>query len=164
MFPLHICPSFILCAIVFGKDAVSNDLLLESLLDYISASDRDIIEKALSPSVALNEEEPDDFTDFLEQMSCTSIPTKENVKAVLLQIVHKEFIQKPKYALDAISNIIQVPLQQKFFSTVEDLRLLFYERKSTAKSSNALEMPVKGTSEAGCHFFSSIKEHRMQKN
>ncbi|MGH0129493.1 UNVERIFIED_CONTAM: hypothetical protein FKN15_067603, partial [Acipenser sinensis] len=90
----------------FPLHSVNPNILHGSFLSYISQTERDLVDAAIEG--ILTEDNTDDLLDFLDRMGCTTIPTKENMKQVFLQIAHKELIQKPKYALDKMSEVSRV--------------------------------------------------------
>ncbi|MEQ2166246.1 hypothetical protein GOODEAATRI_025924 [Goodea atripinnis] len=88
-FPLHLAPVFT-TALIFGEHAVSNDILFESLLLFLSQCERDLIATALQEDI--DSESQDELLDLLD-------PSPENLEAVLLHVAHKQIFQEPKYAL-----------------------------------------------------------------
>lgn len=66
----------------------------------------------------------DDENELLDLMDCMGVrivPTQENLKAVLLQVAHKQIIQTPKYALDNIAEVAGTTLKS-FFSSALDMQ------------------------------------------
>ncbi|XP_023808456.1 uncharacterized protein LOC111946974 [Oryzias latipes] len=115
-FPSRLAPAFTV-ALVFGEHLVSPDLLFESLLFYISPEERDLVNKALLED--LLGEEHEELLDLLDRVGAKFIPTRENLKAVLLNVAHKLIIQQPKYALDKMSEVARTTFAHVFKSQLK---------------------------------------------
>ena len=75
----------------------------------------------------------EDFIEFLDRFGCKLILTdKDQIRSQIIQIAHKQLIQKPKYALDKIKDGSQGYLQTLFpaISNIEDMVQL---KKTLAK-------------------------------
>lgn len=86
-FPCRLAPAFTV-ALVFGENEVSNDMLFDSLLLYISQSERDLITMASKEN--LLDEDRDELLDLLDRLDVTTLPTRENLKGLLLKVAHKK--------------------------------------------------------------------------
>lgn len=69
----------------------------ESFMLYMSKSDRQIIEKALSTFGSV---EQDTLLDVLDSHECHQIPTEENICALVTQLGHKALIQTPMFVIE----------------------------------------------------------------
>nr|XP_054594315.1 uncharacterized protein LOC129161848 [Nothobranchius furzeri] len=128
-FPCRLAPAFTV-ALVFGEHSVSPDLLFESLLSYISPEERDLVNKALLDD--LLGDEHDELIDLLDRMGAKSIPTRENLKAELLNVAHKLIIQQPKYALDKMSQVARTTFAHAFRSQLNIVEM-YENMKPTAR-------------------------------
>ncbi|XP_077432548.1 RWD domain-containing protein 1 isoform X1 [Vanacampus margaritifer] len=120
-FPCMLAKAFT-AALLFGEKSVTPDLLFESFLSYISKEERDLVNKAIEEDLDYEEEE--EMIDFLGRMGVKCIPVKENLKATLFSVAHKMIIQKPKYALDKMSEVVGPKLRQ-VFDNVDRLQQLY---------------------------------------
>lgn len=114
-FPIKISQVF-MCSCLFGEDSVSEEIYLDSFLKYVSNSEADVIQKAFSKSIGVDDE---DLLDFLSAFDCKRQVTEENLKEVVVEIAHKELIQKPKYVSDCWLDILS-PIKS-FISSKESL-------------------------------------------
>lgn len=128
-FPTRLSPACAV-AIIFGEHEVSTDMLFESLLMYLSQTERDLLTTAITEE--LSGEDRDDLLDLLDRMGVTSLPAKDNLKGIFLQVAHKQIIQKPRYALEKISLTAGETLQQMFHSP-QDVQNMYEEKKPTTK-------------------------------
>lgn len=110
-FPSRLALAFTM-ALVFGEHSVSPDILFESMLLYISPEERDLVNKALLEDLLAEEQE--ELLDLFDRLGAKSIPTKENLKPMLLSIAHKLIIQHPKYALDKMSEVARKAFRHAF--------------------------------------------------
>ncbi|GAA6107349.1 uncharacterized protein LOC125141203, partial [Tachysurus ichikawai] len=120
-FPSQLAQAFT-AAITFGERTVSPDLLFDSLMLYLSQSERDLLFTALQN--ALDCDDKDELLDLMDRMGVRTVPTQENLKAVLLQVAHKQIIQQPKYALDNIAAVAG-PTLREFFPSVLDMQKMY---------------------------------------
>lgn len=128
-FPLRLAPAFT-TALLFGEHAVSSNVLFESLRMYLSQSERDLIDLALEED--LDGEAQDELLDMLDRLGVKIIPKRENLKAVLLQVAHKQIIQEPKYALDNMAAVAAECLKTTI-KTPEQLQAMYMEKKPTCR-------------------------------
>ena len=99
-FPVSIAPGFFV-ALCHGENAVTPEILKTSFLSYLSISEKELIEQALSGE----EHDRDDLIELLDRFECRIIPEQENLLSLILQIAHRVVIQEPKYALDALQRV-----------------------------------------------------------
>ncbi|KAJ8307409.1 hypothetical protein KUTeg_015493 [Tegillarca granosa] len=90
-------------ALVHGEEYVNSEIMLESFMSYICHSDREIVKEAITGNIETSFNE--DIVDFLDRYGCKKIPVKEEMKPQIIQIAHKQLIQKPKYALDKMKGL-----------------------------------------------------------
>lgn len=128
-FPCRLSPAFAV-ALIFGENEVSDDVLFESLLFYVSQSERNLIKAALKEG--LSDEDQDELIDLLDRLDVTAIPTKENLKSILLKVAHKQLIQKPRYASKKISITAGSSLK-KLFGSPQGVLQMYENKKPTTK-------------------------------
>lgn len=129
-YPCRLAPVFTV-ALIFGEGAVTDDMLYESLLQFISQSDRDLITTALKEDLV--GEDRDELLDLLDRMDVTVLPTQTNLKGILLKVAHKQLIQKPRYAAEKISLIAGQFLKEAFVSPQDVLRMYEHKKPTTRK-------------------------------
>ncbi|CAI5671030.1 unnamed protein product [Oreochromis niloticus] len=128
-FPCRLAPVFTV-ALIFGENQVSDDLLFESLLFYLSQSDRDLITRALKED--LSDEDRDEVLDLMDRLDVSVLPTKENLKGLLLKVAHKQLIQKPAYAAEKMSLVASHFLKEAFQSP-QDVLQMYEDKKPTTR-------------------------------
>ena len=101
VFPTRLSPPFVI-ALIHGEQAVTSDLLMACFKRYVSPLDADVIDKAVEGK--LEDEDHDDLIDILSRAECHALPSGENMTETVLSAAHKELIQVPKYALDAMAS------------------------------------------------------------
>ncbi|KAM7406958.1 hypothetical protein PAMA_002929 [Pampus argenteus] len=93
-------------------------------------SERDLLSTALQEAVVGDDEE--ELLDLMDRMGVRTVPTPDNLRAVLVQVAHKQMIQHPKYALDNIAEVAG-PILRKFFPSVQDMKKLYEDIKPTTR-------------------------------
>ncbi|TKS67505.1 Polycystic kidney disease protein 1-like 2 PC1-like 2 protein [Collichthys lucidus] len=96
---------------IYGEHVLP-DLLFDSLMLYLTQSERDLLSTALQEAVVGNDKE--ELLDHMDRMGVRTVPTPDNLRAMLVQVAHKQMIQHPKYALDNIAEVAG-PILRKFF-------------------------------------------------
>ena len=89
-FPIKLGKAFT-TACLFGEEAVKEDLLLESFLDYLSSDERELVNLSLNGK--LDEEQENEWLDLLERFDCKTVPKAKQVKDVVLCLQAKVLIQ-----------------------------------------------------------------------
>lgn len=125
--PLQLSPAFITTCL-FGDEALSDGLLLDSFRFYVSSDERDIIDSCIAGNL-----KPDDgdLLDFLSSFKCYRNPTEQNVKEIILELAHQEIVQKPRYVANCWSPLFMI--LRKLIKTNDGLSKLYEERKPTPK-------------------------------
>lgn len=108
-FPITLAPVFVI-ALVHGESEVTPQILKESFLLYISPSEKEVVEAAMS-NFPYDE---DELIFLLERFQCHNIPKPDEITQTLLQIAHKTLIQEVKYVIDAIGHIGEDMLKTLF--------------------------------------------------
>lgn len=129
---MHTFPAALLLpvALIFGENGVSDEMLFESFLLYISQPDRDFITTALKED--LSDDDKDELLDLLDCFNVATLPTQKNLKAILLKVAHKQLIQKPRYAADKMPVIVSHILREAFESPQAVLQM-YEDKKQTTK-------------------------------
>ena len=112
IYPIQLSYSFS-CALIYGESEVSANMLVDSLRMYLSDTDRSVVDKALM-GADLDDDEMDDFIDLLSRVNCHSVPANDETRPMIINIAHKELIQQPKYALDAMTCVAGQALKSMF--------------------------------------------------
>ena len=94
---------------------MTTDMYFDSFMKYVIKTEAHLIERILSDSLSLDDEE---VVDFLSAFECKRLVTKENFKDVIIEIAHKELVQKPRYASDCWLDVLY-PLM--IFTSIDDL-------------------------------------------
>lgn len=128
-FPLRLAPAFT-TAVIFGEHAVSTDSLFESLMLYLSQCERELITAALEGD--LDSDGQDELLDLLDRLGVKAVPSQANLKAVLLQVAHKQIIQQPKYALDNMS-AVAAQLLKTTITTTAKIQIMYTDKKTTCR-------------------------------
>ena len=110
-FPIQISPVFLSC--LFGEESVTLEMYFNYFMNYISKPEANLVEKVLSSSVSVDD---DEVLDLLTAFECKKIATADNFKDLIIEIAHKEIVQKPRYACDCWSEIL-VPLKSLITSS-----------------------------------------------
>lgn len=153
-FPFRLAQAFT-AAVVFGEHSVSTLLLFDSLMLYFSQSERDLLSRALQEAVVGDDEE--ELLDLMDRMGVKTIATNTHLRAALIQVAHKQMIQRPKYALDNIAQVARSILGQ-FSPSVEDMKKLYEDIKPTTRK--VIQMitasPANSAENQSLQFFPSV--------
>lgn len=100
-FPIKLSKSFVKAAF-FGEKSVNEDDLINSFFNYLPVGDADTLRKSLEKEVIDLMGEDEDLMDVLSSLASKRI-VKTNValKALVLELAHKEIIQTPAYIREA---------------------------------------------------------------
>lgn len=63
-----------------------------------------------------------------------AVPSQANLKAVLLQVAHKQIIQQPKYALDNMS-AVAAQLLKTTITTTAKIQIMYTDQKTNLQQS-----------------------------
>ncbi|CAG9823866.1 unnamed protein product [Phaedon cochleariae] len=120
-FPLKIAPVFIeFCIMGYCK----SDILI-SFSKYIGSRDWEMIQTALHD---FNSVDLDELIEVLQIMECKWTPTEENFRTLILDIAHKELIQKPMFVIDNWKKMLNN------FISFEDLLKIYEKNKPIPKN------------------------------
>lgn len=154
-FPARLSKCFFI-DMLFGEDLVAGELLLESFLVYLSKDERELVKLALHDS--MNDEEKEEWVDFLDRFGCRCIPRAEQVKAVIIELAHKEIIQTPQYVSECWRKPCEALRRDKNFESVSSVLALYQNVKPTTKRVVDLLVANPGTN-AERDAFSHLKRY-----
>lgn len=130
IFPLHLAKAFVV-GLIFGEEAVTENILLESYKHYLPETEWEILDRA--QKYALNGEEQEELLSILTDIGSTSIPDKPGkMKEVLLQLAHLKLIQDPKYPLDMMAETARDGLRREIIS-IAILTAMYDTKQPTVK-------------------------------
>ena len=103
IFPIHINRAF-MAATLCGRQAVSDEDLLEAFLEYISENESQELKAILvqSDQGELSGESCEFLLDFFSDYQVTKRPLASNLKATLVQVAKNELLSKPAMAMDGM--------------------------------------------------------------
>ena len=131
VFPIKLSKVFI-CTVLFNEEVITNDLMFESFLSYISSDEKDLVTEALKND-ELSEEQNEEWEEFLERFGSRKIPKFEQRFDVILEISHKELIQVAQYIIDSWKTPTKDTDTFENISTVDDSNQLYEKYKPTVK-------------------------------
>ncbi|KAJ7352792.1 hypothetical protein OS493_033853 [Desmophyllum pertusum] len=140
-FPVMLSKAFFISAML-GEKAVSDEILLQSFNEYLAPIEEQVVCEALSrPEDAWNcgdkdaeeHEEDKELTELLDRFGCRKLPTKENIKSLILEVAHKEIIQKAQYVADCWNDIFRESLADSKLSRMEGVCSLYKSLEPTTK-------------------------------
>ena len=123
-FPYMLSQAFI-ASVLFGENAVPEETLLKSFQNYIARDEDDVVAEALRGNLVV-----DELIDVLDRFGCRKVPNKENARDLILEVAHKEMVQKPQYVADAWKDTLVI-LKNKDMATREGLCNLYQKVKPT---------------------------------
>lgn len=133
MFPLQL--SFVFTtALIHTEEDVKPEMLLEDFVSYLCPTERDLVQHALEGCI--DDDEQEDLIDFFDRYGCRKVPMQDEMTSQVIQIAHKQLIQRPKYALDKMK---EVALSMYFPSCVEIKAMYKSKRPTVNKVLNLLD-------------------------
>jgi len=76
----------------------------------------------------LDSDGQDELLDLLDHLGVKSVPSQANLKAVFLQVAHKQIIQQPKYALNNMS-AVAAQLLKTTITTTAKIQIMYTKKK-----------------------------------
>ena len=126
-FPVMLSETF-LAGVVFGESQIAQEVLLQSFNRYLAKDEEAVVCQALGEN-DISEE----FVELLDRFNCRKMPTTENVKNLILEVAHKEIVQKPQYVADCWRDVLQTGFLDTKLSSMEGLRQIFKDIEPTNK-------------------------------
>ena len=131
-FPVMLNKVFIFATIFEGKE-IPNELLLESFLAYVSKDERDLIQTALNEE-DLDETQNNEFLEFLDSFGARRVPPKEGRMEIILELAHKELIQRVQFVIDNWRKPLQVGLGNvPWFASIDQIKSLYEKSTPTVR-------------------------------
>ena len=137
-FPIQMAPPFLHSCLYGNNAAVDDKDLLDSFLLYVSPTDRKVLIRALEEFDTMDVEE---VIDALEDYQAKKVPTSSNLKGLLLELAHKELIQKPAFVSDVWRPLLQQSLSDMASNKGKLLDIYKEIKPSTKKVLQLLEFP-----------------------
>ena len=128
-FPVSLSCIF-LVSCLFGEEAITHDLLLESFYKFLPIDEAETLKKSTSNDFDPQDE---DLLDILSSYKCYKNPTKENISMIVSQLAHQELIQKPRYISNCWGPILQPLKNTSQFSNIEIIKQLYDKKKPSPK-------------------------------
>ena len=110
---------------------MSGEVLFESLLFLLNQSDGNLITRALKED--LSDEDRDELLELMDCLEVQTLPSQENLKGLLLNVAHKQLIQKPTYAAEEMSLVASKFLKEAFQSPQDVLQIYENKKPTTRK-------------------------------
>ena len=128
-----------------SSDSIPKRVLLDTFLDYISASDRDIFRKALDYVHCRNKEifpseMKEELMTTLSNFGCRTMPTPSSLTSLIEQVAKYEFVVKPAAGISLIHS--GIPLDHTEFwkrKNASDIEAIY---KSLSLSSRKIRVSV----------------------
>ena len=146
-FPVLLSKAFVISTML-GEKAVSDDILLHSFKQYLSKSEEQVVCEALGRPVEewdSDDKDDEDLLELLDRFGCRSLPTKENIKSLILEVAHKEIIQKAQYVADCWHYIFRGSLAEGKLSTLEGVCSVYQSLEPTTKKVLGMLCALPGT-------------------
>ncbi len=146
-FPTRLATAFTV-ALIFGEHSVTDEMMIDSFLLYLSQSERELVSGALKED--LLGDDKDELLDLLDRLGVTTMPTQQNLKELMLKAGHKQIIQLPKYALDNMSKEAKHIFRETFKSPVDILQMYEDKRPITRRILKLLDVSPQSQAESKC--------------
>ena len=115
---------------LFGKEHVTDEMLVVSFQHYLSNEEHQCIQKMLKEYKEENEE---DLPEVLSAYNCFKKLSKDSFFSILRELGNQELIQKPKYIANAFAEVSRYcPQLQNPFTNAKELKEFYEERPPTS--------------------------------
>lgn len=115
--------------------------LVDTFMRFISSQDRDILQQALNDFTSVDS---DELLEVLANYKCRTRVTAETLRDILVEIAHKQLVQKPMFVIDCWKEVVMLNLTPL---THDELLRIFHNYKPTPKKVvGLLQFPVLMTS------------------
>ena len=141
-FPLRLSKTFVVSCL-FGESAVSDEMLIGSFMQYVAEDERSVVQKCVNGEIEADDE---GLVELLSNFECKRTITKCTILKTVIELAHKELVQKPQYVADCWKEIILTLTGS--FPTVESL-LDFYSQltPTTTKVLDTIDCQVSNQEE-----------------
>lgn len=127
--PICLSPVF-LASCIYGEESIDKEDLLTSFMYYVTADDREVLTKCLSGDLDCQD---DDLLELLSSYKCFKLPSKDNIKVLLMELAHQEIIQKPRYVAQCWAPIISALKSDPHFGSIKSINELFLDLNPNSK-------------------------------
>ena len=80
-----------------------------------------------------DDRDDEDLLEMLDRFGCRSLPTKEDIKTLILEVAHKEIIQKVQYVADCRDEIFRGSLAKGKLLTLEGVCNVYESLEPTTR-------------------------------
>ena len=108
---------------LFGENAITEVMLLHSYKAYVSSEEEEVIQKCLTDP-SMDPSKCEDVLDFLSSFQCFKVPSKQKIRSTILELTHKELVQKPSYVADCWSRIFTIYKSMTPISNCDELNAI----------------------------------------
>ena len=122
-FPISISPVFLISAL-FGKNEITDDMVLESFKPDVSHGDESCITSLLTQYDLKSEE---DLINVLVAYKCFRKPSEDIFHEILSHLAHQEIVHHPKYIANLFRLVLEV-VKNHPFGSKHDL-VEFYKKR-----------------------------------
>ena len=135
----------VIAAVLHGLDIVdmiSDAILLESFVDYLSTHESSILRDAIIVSEKDSVFSPvmqSQLIDMLSRLGCTEVPNPVNIKRLVLNIARHQLLNKPLGLLFTFRSGVPIP-HQSFWKQLSMEKLFQLYKALNASSSSVLKM------------------------
>ncbi|XP_029993432.1 uncharacterized protein LOC115421612 [Sphaeramia orbicularis] len=136
--PVMLAQSFIV-ACIHGIDAVDDNDLITSFLNYLSPIEKSVIERALQGTSEQSDEE--DLLDIFSRMGSHTLLAKEDMQLAIKTMAHKAILQEATYVIDCFST--QMAHVKVLLPDKESVVALYESKKTSGKKVSQLFEPSK---------------------
>lgn len=151
-FPIRIAPCFMLSCL--GQYSPDDNMLVQNFLKYISESEAESLRNALEN---FDDVDNNDIIEILSGFDCKWLPKKDNIKQLLIDIAHKELVQKPSFVAKCFHGYLQHIMESELKGVYADLepsprnilsKIILSENDSSSPPKNVYEYLRKYIKEA----------------
>lgn len=101
-FPYSLSKTFVVSCL-FGESAVSENMLMESFMQYVSEDERKVIEKCSNGELEADDE---NLIELLSTFDCKRTLTDSTmILKTLTELAHQELIQRPQHVTDDVGDL-----------------------------------------------------------
>ena len=118
VFPIKLCR--VVSTVLFNKVEITNALMIDLFLSYVSTDEKNLITEALE-NYSLSEKQNEEWEVFLKGLDPAKIPSFE--------IAHEELIQVAQYIIDSWKKPIKDANTFENITTVNNLTRLYKKCK-----------------------------------
>ena len=161
-FPIFLSKAFVVHCL-FGDTPVSNELLIESFLNFVSPMDCSMFKEALKTTTTIYDDE--EFIELLDRYNCRSKVHALNVYGIILELAQQELIQKPFLMVCSWARSLQTLKLYQDFADVASVRQ-FYSKvyPTTRKVLKLLTADPKSEAQRCCYNYLLDYVRSLDKN